>query len=1289
MADSNHVRKKSSNTSFGSQVIGPILTVVTLVAIEVLSQTKFAIPNPGPISLTTVVYATFSGSFWAGLISAAISLVYALGFFSNPGHLFEYTDENARHLLVLAFTTPALVLMVGFLKRRAEQALRLEATNDILNQQLGERKQVEEKLRRANERFELAAAAINGIIYELDLTQNTIERTQGLSEVLGYQIEEAQTTVQWWMERIHPDDRQRVHEEINSKIAASSSFTVEYRIRHKNDRYLYVWDRGLIVRDADGRAVRVVGCTLDISESRIAQDECDRAHSQLETERALLEAVLRQLPVGAIVAEAPSGKLILGNEQVDRIWRHPFRQSRDIEEYREYQGFHADGRPYQPQEWPLARSISTGEVVIDEEIQFLRGDDTRGTMHVSSSPVCDRAGKLVAAVVTFFDITQRSSNQALLATQNTVLEMIAKGAALPSVLDVLARLIEQQSDGALCSILLMNKEKQKLYRGAAPSIPNSYFQAVPDGIPIGAVACSCGTAVYRREPVVVSDIANDFLWAEYKDLPLSHGFQACWSVPIFATNGDILGTFAMYYRKPQPPSLHDQKLVEISTNLAGIAIERHCTEEAKRQSEARFRRLVESNIIGVVFADFNGNVTDTNDAFLNLLGYTRQELQTGKVRWDIMTPEEFDDLDRHKNQEMLNSGTCTPWEKEYVRKDGSRVPVLVGLARLEESPDSCVAFVLDRTQRKRAEEALKESEKRFRQLAENIDEVFWIRSDAPKQLLYVSPAYEKIWGRTTVSLYEDPSSWVNSIHPEDRERVIAAAKKQSYEKYDQEYRIARPDGEERWIRDRAFPIQNDRGEVYRIVGIAEDITRAKQLEATLRQQAEELERASRIKDEFLAIVSHELRTPLNAMLGWATMLRTRKLNETTTARALETIERNAKSQVKLIEDLLDVSRLIRGQIRLNIRPVDLILVIESSINTVLPSCEAKAIALESMLVPDIGVVMGDAERLQQIVWNLLSNAIKFTPEGGRVTVKLSTVKGNESSGIGNSNPSNPFPIPNHAQIEISDTGLGISPDFLPYVFERFRQADSTTTRSQAGLGLGLAIVRQLVELHGGTVEVTSPGEGLGATFTVRLPLLERTQVGLKTSGLLAQRQEVQIDLEQANEKTQNYSYSSTLNPQPSALSPLPSSSLSPQSSALSPLPSSSLTPPVLNILSGVRILVVDDEADAREFLSTALEQYGGKILAVASVLDALEALEQFQPDVLVSDIGMPLEDGYSLIAKVRNHSAERVRRLPALTLTAYASSADTERASAAGFDGHIAKPVEPSLLAEAIAKLIR
>ncbi|MBD1929649.1 PAS domain-containing protein [Trichocoleus sp. FACHB-90] len=1153
------------NISFWSQQSGPILTLVTIAIIELLSQTVFSIPNPAPIYLTSVVYATFSGSFPSGWISATITLVYALWFFSTPGELFHYADANAHSVLVLALTTPALVLMVGFLKHRVEKAVQLETANTILQQQLVEMQQVEVELRNANDRFHLAAEAVNGIIYDWDITKNYAERTKGLTEVLGYQLPEAEATPEWWAERIHPEDRERVQEEIKQALALESSFTIEYRVCHKSDRYLYVWDRGLIVRDASHAAVRVVGCTLDISDRFHATMERDRLLEQLETERALLEAVLQQMPAGAIVAEAPSGKLILGNDQVDRIWRHPFLTSANIQEYHEYKGFHPDGRSYEPQEWPLARSISTGEVVMEEDIEVLRGDGTRGTMRVSSSPVRSRTDAIVAGVVIFSDISDRKRNKALMKAQNTVLEMIASGAPLSQVLDVLTRLIEEQSDGALCSILLLDKEGKKLFFAAAPSLPESYQQVIADGLPIGENAGSCGTSAYRREPVIVSDIANDPLWAGFSHVALSHGLQACWSLPIFATQGEVLGTFGMYYRTPRSPNSQEWKLIEISAHLAAIAIERQRSQEALVKSEARFRRLAESNILGVIVADFSGNITDANDAFLQMVGYTREEFNQGKVRWDTMTPPEYLPLDEEKILELQASGSSTSWEKEYICKDGSRISILVGIALLEEPENTCVCFVLDLTERKLLEESL-------------------------------------------------------------------------------------------------------------------------------RQQAQDLEQANRIKDEFLAVVSHELRTPLNAMLGWATLLRSRKFNEETTSRALETIERNAKSQVKLIEDILDVSRLMQGKIRLNICPVELKPLIEACINTVLPSCEAKGIILESVIGPVAGFVSGDAERLQQIIWNLLANAIKFTSEGGRVTVELSVVKeelassnklttlprlnvttGTEElssyqvAGLASSNnlttlprlnvttgteelsssqvaglaSSNNLTIPSdnlqtpinyYAQIQISDTGIGLSPEFLPFIFERFRQADSTTTRSHSGLGLGLAIVRQLVELHGGTIKATSPGEGLGSTFTVKLPLQER--------GLLTRdKQDFPI-----------------------------SNSQSPVS------------------LKGLQILVVDDEADTREFLTTAITQYGGKVLAVASTREALKALEQFQPNVLVSDIGMPLEDGYSLIRQVRSRLGKQ--QLPALALSAYSTETDSKRAIAAGFHQHLAKPVDATELVEAIAKLL-
>jgi signal transduction histidine kinase/CheY-like chemotaxis protein len=404
---------------------------------------------------------------------------------------------------------------------------------------------------------------------------------------------------------------------------------------------------------------------------------------------------------------------------------------------------------------------------------------------------------------------------------------------------------------------------------------------------------------------------------------------------------------------------------------------------------------------------------------------------------------------------------------------------------------------------------------------------------------------------------------------------------------------------------------------------------AQRARAEAEQVAEEKERlyveaqeSSRLKDEFLATVSHELRTPLTAILGWAHMLRTGQFNGDSAAKAFETIERNARAQAQLIDDLLDVSRIITGKLRIDVRPVDPNAFIEAAIESVRPAAEAKGVRVQRIMDTGVVTVSGDPVRLQQIVWNLLSNAIKFTPRGGRVQVRLERVN-------------------SHIEIGVSDSGPGIEQEFLPYVFDRFRQADGRTTRQHGGLGLGLAIVRHLVELHGGTVRAESPGEGQGAIFTVLLPVAPVYQ----STG-----QEARVH--------------------PAARDTLPSYECPDR-------------------LDGLRILVVDDEPDTRDLLKVGLSQCGADVTVAGSVSEALEALGRAVPALLISDIGMPEKDGYELIRLVRELPAEGGGKVPAIALTAYARVEDRMQALRAGYQMHVPKPVELAELVAVAASLIQ
>jgi len=550
-----------------------------------------------------------------------------------------------------------------------------------------------------------------------------------------------------------------------------------------------------------------------------------------------------------------------------------------------------------------------------------------------------------------------------------------------------------------------------------------------------------------------------------------------------------------------------------------------------------------------------------------------------------------------------------PFDPEILR---AKVLVFVDLWRKGEQIKRQTAML-------RAQELVEleqRNDRRYRQLTDSMPTCVWA-AWSNGEIYYAN----RVWID-----YAGPDCGVSFFDavPEDELKEVRQAWRETVRKglpLEREQLLRRNDGVYRWHLCRAVPERDERGVIVGFIASATDIERQKRAEANNASLLEremaartQAEVANRSKDEFLATVSHELRTPLNAILGWTRMLQTGAVEPAALKRALDTIERNARAQTQLVEDILDVSRIIAGKLRVEVKRIDLHSVVRAAMDAVRPAAENKSVALEANFSDDSVDFYGDPDRLQQVTWNLLVNAIKFTPKNGRVDVKIDRRD-------------------SHVELSVADTGSGISPEFLPHVFDRFRQADSSITRTQGGLGLGLAIVRHLVEVHGGTVSVESEGvAGKGSRFVVRMPV---RAVGLAGDA-------------------------------------------SPEDAQQADLP---LT------LAGLEVLVVDDEADARELVTAVLTSYGARVRSVASAERALEALREKPSDVLISDIGMPHEDGYSLIRRLRALPPEQGGAIPAGALTAYASADDHRRALEAGFHAHITKPVEPSHLAMLVATL--
>lgn len=625
-----------------------------------------------------------------------------------------------------------------------------------------------------------------------------------------------------------------------------------------------------------------------------------------------------------------------------------------------------------------------------------------------------------------------------------------------------------------------------------------------------------------------------------------------------------------------------------------------------------------------------------SEAAYSNLGWTPDELNGSSAVWfERIHPEDREGV-RHSLQTALD-GAATLWQGEYrlQRKNdtyGHYMDRALIARDASGRAERVIASMLDLTSRKRAEAAVQDAAMRLRTLMNAIPAFVWV-ADADGRIL----DFNERWHDFTGLGHEASAGagWLQAVHEDDAPAVLKRWQEavRVREPFDAELRLRRSDGVYRWFVVRALPVSTAQG-ITGWYGTSVDIEDRKRIEQerdllleSERAARGQAERASRTKDDFLSTLSHELRTPLSAILGWAQVLGQleRVTENTTISEGVAIIERNARAQAHLIDDLLDMSRIESGKLRLDVQTVDLSAIIDAAVESVQPAADAKGIRIQRLLDPAAGPIQGDPSRLQQVVWNLLTNAIKFTPRGGRVEVVLKR-------------------IDSQLHITVSDTGQGIPADFIPHLFERFRQADPSTTRQVGGLGLGLAIVKHLIELHGGTVRAASAGRDQGATFTIELPVsIARPSVEFERARTVA------------------------------------GSGAGPEG----------LRSDEGASLAGLRILIVEDDPDARRLVRVLLERQAAQVMSAASAEEALEVLDEFAPDVLVSDIGMPGTDGYQFIRQVRQRSVNAGGTVPALALTAFARSEDRRRALIAGYEMHLAKPIEPSELIVSIAALAR
>ncbi|MDX2215395.1 MAG: PAS domain S-box protein [Oculatellaceae cyanobacterium bins.114] len=1080
-----------------------------------------------------------------------------------------------------------------FLPLKSEQSQRVIGISTVC-EEITERIQVEAALRQSEERFRNMADNAPMMVWVVDETGYCTYLSQSWYEFTGQT--EATGLGFGWLEAVHPGDRDFSKQIFLAASERHEAFRLEYRLRHQNGDYRWAIDAAAPWFGEDGEFRGYIGSVVDIHDRKQTEDALRQSE---ERYRTLFESMNEGFCVIEMLFDDQDTPLDYRFLELNPAFEHQTGLSQA--EGKTARQLMPDLEPY----W----FETYGKVALTgEPVRFENGSDTLNRWFDVSAFRIGEAGSRKVAIL-FKDTSDR---------KQAARELSESEARFRTLADNISQLAWMTNE--LGWIFWYNQRWFDYTGTTLEEMQGWGWQQVQHPDHVERVVSK-----FRR------CIETGETWEDTFPLRGRDGHYRWFlsrAIPIRDEQGKVLRWFGT------------------NTDITDL----RQTEMALQQATERLNIALKSAPLTLFNQDRELRYTWIYNPTQNFL----VEEVIGQRDEDLVSLESAAHLTRLK-QQVLDTGVGLREEVE-ITKNGKTAYYDLTVDPIRDSQDRVVGITcaaVDITDRKQAEEALRQSEDRFRIAIESARLGTWDLNLTTNEL---------VWDDGCKAMFGLPPHakssmevFFSGLHPADRDRLEQIVQRvlnpTSGGSYDEEYRtIGVQDGVERWIRAKGQAYFDSNGTPRRFIGTVLDITEQKRAEAQREQllqqeQAarEEAERANRIKDEFLAILSHELRSPLNPILGWSKLLQTRKLDVAKTAEALATIERNAKLQTQLIDDLLDVAKILRGKLSLSVASVNLTSVIEAAMETVRTATLAKGISLHAVL-PHVGEVAGDAARLQQVVWNLLSNAIKFTAVGGRVEVRLERVEGRrvDERGEGVSLPIDPStspPVYAYAQITVTDTGKGINPDFLPHIFESFRQEDASTTRKYGGLGLGLAIVRQLVEAHGGTITAESAGEGKGATFTVRLPLLR----------------------------------SETMRDYPVAIAP----------------PDALALPSLQFPLESIRVLAVDDEADARELLTVLLTQYGAEVLTVTSAAEVLANLESFRPDVLVSDIGMPGVDGYTLIQQIRALPAAQGGKTPAIALTAYAREGDHQRAIASGYQRHVTKPLEIEQLVESVMALVK